>query len=442
MITNFESRPESGFHTECRTGRCAERKNKAGGGLRRWPFANPAVAVALALVLSHGQGVETAHAQVVVDPTGVVVPAPGVVVQGPGVAVPGIYRHPYRVRWVAYDPYYAVTSRIYAQADMIRAQGDAAVSFAHVRNLHADAYSKELDNWIKELRVYWDRKILAEQKKLELEDVRQVKRMRYLNDQKWQNSRFWDRLKNHAELSESRIRNGSALNFMLARLSSTALPYRFDPAQSRFSAEALGQLGLDKSLLKNVTLKQGPYKFSADMDVKGTIQLWPYILRWDDFADARNGFEQARTRVVKESSELGQASPASIQALHQRLVALTNVFHGSKNVADWVKKYHRYTQFNSADRFLHELDREIIELEKSGDIRPLRGQGGYDPDRDGANLVSLLCFMNRNGVEFAPSSPGGEFAYHNLFVLMRGLYLTVAEEDESLQPAKLGELAK
>ncbi|MCS7470524.1 hypothetical protein NZK35_28055 [Stieleria sp. ICT_E10.1] len=352
------------------------------------------------------------------------------------------YRYPHRLLWASYDPYFAVTSHVYAQAELIRAQGDAAVSFAYARNLNADAYSKELDNWIKELRVYWDRKTLAEQKKLELGQVRQIKRMRYLNDQKWQNSRFWDRLKNHPELSTSRIKNGSALNFMLARLSATSLPYRFDSSNSRFSDDALDQLSLDKSLLANVTLKQGPFKFSADHDVDETIHLWPYILRWDEFNDARQTFERMRGRVVNESTELGQASVASIQGLHQSLVALTNVFHRSKSVTGWVKQHRRYTQFHSADRFLQELDREIVQLEKSGDIRPLHGQSGYSPESDGGNLVSLLCFMNRNGVEFAPASPGGEFAYHNLFVLMRGLYLTVAEEDESLRPANLGELAK
>ena len=138
------------------------------------------------------------------------------------------YRYPARIRWSLYDPYYAVTARVYAQAELIRSQGDAAVSFAHARNLHAEAYSKELDNWMKELRVYWDRKTVAEQKKLELDHVHQISKMRYLNDQKWQNSRFWDRLKNHPELSEVRIRNGDALNFMLARLAASSLPYQFD----------------------------------------------------------------------------------------------------------------------------------------------------------------------------------------------------------------------
>ncbi|MCM2372744.1 hypothetical protein [Aporhodopirellula aestuarii] len=353
-----------------------------------------------------------------------------------------VFRYPTRLRWAVYDPYYAVTSRIYAQADLIRAHGDTAVDFAHARNLHADAYSKELDNWKKELRIYWERKTLAEQKKLELDHVRQIARMKYLNDQKWQNSRVWDRLKNHPELSGPNIRNGRALNFMLARLAASSLPYRFDPGFSRYSEEALDQLDLDDELLGNVTLKQGPFRFTASQNVDGTISLWPYILRWDDFKATRTAFEQSRAAVVKESEETGQASVDGIQRMESALMKLTSEFHGSTKVAQWVKQRNRYTHFYAGDRFLQDLDREILQLEKSGDIRPFRGQSGYDPNSDGDHLVSLLCFMNRNGVEFAPSNPGSEFAYHNMFVLMRGLYLTVAEEDESLKPKDLGKLAK
>ncbi len=353
-----------------------------------------------------------------------------------------VYVYPRRIHWAAYDPYYAVTSRIYAQAEMIRAQGDAAVSFANARNLHADAYSKELDNWIKELRVHYDRKKLAEQKKLELDHLHQIARMKYLNDQKWRNNRYWDLLKNHPELSESRIRSGGALNFMLARLAATSLPYKFDRQSSRYGEEALRQLELDESLLSHVTLKQGRFSFTANQTVDETINLWPYLLRWDDFGPSRLEFEDARTAVVKESGGLGGASVASIQRMQTALGRLSNEFHRSTKVAEWVKQRHRYTHFYAADRFLQELDQEIVQLEKTGDIRPFRGDSGYEPKTDAAHLVSLLCFMNRNGVEFAPARPGSEFAYHNLFAMMRGLYLTVAEEDESLKPKNLGELAK
>lgn len=358
------------------------------------------------------------------------------------VPVEPVFRYPARIRWAAYDPYFAVTSRIYAQADLIRAQSVAAVRYGAARKLHAEAYSKELDNWKKELRVYWERKTLAEQKKLELDQVRQIAKMKYLNDQKWQYSRLWERLKNHPELSNTKIRNGKALNFLLSRLAASSLPYRYDPDSSRYSNAALKQLDLDNETLRNLTLSQGPFKFNAGEPMDGTISLWPYILRWDEFLASRTAFEQAREAVARESENRGRASVATIQTMESALLKLTKQYHGSDKVAKWVKERNRFSQFYAGDRFLQELDREIRQLEKTGDIRPFRSGSRYSPESDGDHVVSLLCFMNRNGIEFAPATPGSEFAYHDLFVKMRGLYLTVAEEDESLKPKNLGQMAK
>ena len=47
---------------------------------------------------------------------------------------------------------------------------------------------------------------------------------------------------------------------------------------------------------------------------------------------------------------------------------------------------------------------------------------------DGANLVTLLTHMSRNGLEFAPSLPGEEPAYQQLFHMMRDLYVAVGED--------------
>jgi len=215
-------------------------------------------------------------------------------------------RYPRRVPWAAYDPFYAVTSRVYAQADLIRAQGDAAISFGHARGLNAEAYSKELDNWMKELRVYWDRKIVTEKKKLALDEVRKVSKMRYLNDRKWRHSRAWDRLKNHPELNKASIERGRSLNFLLARLSVSALPYRFDADSSRFSQDAIRQLALDEAMLGHVMLKQGAFKFAADQSVQDSISLWPYLLRWDAFDSTRSAFERARTAIVKGAESGGR----------------------------------------------------------------------------------------------------------------------------------------
>ena len=351
-------------------------------------------------------------------------------------------RYPYRVHWGVYDPYYAVTSRVYAQAALIRAQGDAAVSFAHARNLNAEAYSRELDNWVKEVRARWQREIEGELGRMELNRIHQIKRLEFLNDRKWQNSFTWDRLRNHPELSDASIETGDALNFLLDRLGASALPYEFDPATSRFSTDVIAQLQLDDETLSHVMLQQGSYTFPANQEMQGEDVLWPYLLRWDEFESERRKYEAARKAVVEESEASGQVSVESIQQLQETLGDLTDRFHRSRRVQDWLREHLRFSQFRANDRFLWKLNREIAQLEETGDIRPFQGRGGYDPETDGDHVLSLLCFMNRNGIEFAPPQPGSEFAYHRLFTQMRAIYLTVAEHDESIQPEDLTELAE
>ena len=347
-----------------------------------------------------------------------------------------------RVYWGSYDPFYSATARIYAQADLIRAQSDAVIDYADARNLHAQAYSKELDNWQKQVRVYWDRKIIKEQKQLELSHVKQIKRMKYINDRKWQNSRDWDRLKNLPELNGTRIQSGSALNFLMSRLAASSLPYSFDADSSQFASEALDDVRLDEKWFSHIKIKQGAFTFYADQPVQKEINFWPYLLRWEEFEGSRRMFEQARVAAVQQSEKEGQVSVENIKEMQDHLMTLTNKLHGSKTVDQWVRKNHRFLTFGNSDRFLRELDRELKRVEKTGNILPFRGQNSFDPNKDGNHVVSLLCYMNRNGIEFAPAEPGSEFAYHNLFVLMRSIYLTVAESDESIQPANLGEIAK
>ena len=344
---------------------------------------------------------------------------------------------PGRVHWTVYDPYRSVTSRIYAQSSLIRAQGSAAVSFSIARNLHAAAYAKELENWKEEVRAYWDRKMISQRKQMEYDHVRQIARMKYLNDKKWTNNRTWERLKNHPELSDTSIKSGAALNFLLDRLTASALPYEFDPNNTRFGEEALREISLDDDWLGDITLAQGNYQFQANQRVQEEIDLWPYLLRWEQFEEERQAFESARKTVLEESEKNGEASVESIRRMQDTLLLLANAFHRSTAVKSWVREHLRFSQFNAVDRFLHNLDREIVRLEETGDIRPFQGRSGYDPKVDGKHVISLLSYMNRNGIEFGPAQPGNEYAYHDLFTTMRAIYLTVADEDESIQPKDL-----
>jgi len=341
--------------------------------------------------------------------------------------------------WSTYDPFAAMSSRIYAQAEMIRAQGEAEKDFAAARQLHAHARSQEIDNWEKAIRKHWELKLYTKKKRLQVNQARQVEKMEYLNNQKWKYSRVWERLKNHPELSTPKIRSGEAHNFLLNRLAVSALPYDYNDIETRYGPEALSELRLDEDWLGDITLIQDGFKFPADQEVRDQIENWPFLLRWKEFKSERENYENARRQVMEEAEKNNEVSVDTIQKLKSTLMELTRAFHFSSETWEWAKANRRYSQHNDARRFLAELDREIRRLEETGDIRPFQGRSGYDPAIHGEHVVSLLTFMNRNGIEFAPASPGDEYAYNNLYVMMRALYLTAADEDESIKPEDLSE---
>ena len=141
--------------------------------------------------------------------------------------------------------------------------------------------------------------------------------------------------------------------------------------------------------------------------------------------------------MVRESEAGGEVDVDSIQQLQNAQMKLAKEFYLSSRVWNWVKLHRRYSQRDDGMRFLAQLDREIKRLQETGDIRPFQGRMGYDPGVHGEHVIALLTFMNRNGIQFAPAKPGSEFAYQNLFVMLRAVYLTVAEDDESIQPEDL-----
>jgi len=348
------------------------------------------------------------------------------------------YYSPRRYSWSRYDPYYSMTSRVYAQSYLM-SRSYAAINYANARNLNAAARSQEIANWEQKIRTEWEMRLFKEKKKLELNRAHQIARLKYLNDKKWQNSREWEKYKNHPELSPYNVRTGKAENFLLARLAASALDYVFDENDSRFGPAALNELKLDDDLLSHIWLTQEGYEFPASQEVQDKIDQWPYLLRWDDFHSERSAYETARQQVLQESQAKGDVPVPSIEKLQDAQMQLAKKFYFSSRVWDWVREHHRYAQREDAMRFLAQLDSEIRRLQETGDIRPFQGRNGYVPKVDGKNVIALLTFMNRNGLKFAPAKPGDEWAYQQLFVMMRSVYLNVADQDESIQPKDLSE---
>jgi hypothetical protein len=332
-----------------------------------------------------------------------------------------------RVRWAWHNPYDTITSRIYAQADLVRASGESAVYLAEARKLHAEAVDKEIDNWMKAVRAYWDIKITREEELVKLERQKQYRLDLRLDKQKITNSRTWDRLKNHPELTGSSIAEGAALNFLLARLSTST--------DSLEAAEG-NDLKLTAEQLHAIQLRQpgrGGEQLQFRADSEGDLKLdwWPYLLRTTQYEALRRQFETDRDNVLAQAKAARTIPAESLENLQKSLMELTRQFYKQASPDQWAQQgYQKYAQYKAAEAFLRRLDREVLRLQNSGDASVLAAAQGYDPKRHGATLASLLVYMITSGLEFAPATPGDEPAYHTVFATMRDVYVAIADSDE------------
>ena len=144
----------------------------------------------------------------------------------------------HRYHWGYYNIADVISSRVHAQADLIRARGDVILSVEEARQLHLESRSKSYDLELKRLDT-----LMEKQHKLEAARFHRLREP--LRKAKQRNSRAWDKIKNHPELNYGAIADGRGLNFLLHRLSGTVLSYEFSKAPGSDYKSRSEFVGLD-----------------------------------------------------------------------------------------------------------------------------------------------------------------------------------------------------
>jgi hypothetical protein len=327
---------------------------------------------------------------------------------------------PNRYRWTWYgSPATAISAQIHAEADLVRAYGEASLDLAHARDVRAQAVRKEIANSVESVKAYWERRSIYEAEKMK----------RYvapLERKQIQDSKTWERLKDHPELSAGSVVQGNALNFLLARLSGNVLAYQFSLSNRSLDPNAMSQIRLTPATLHALQLRQGlsggqRLVFRADEGVPTSVDWWPYLLRDDAFAAERKEYDKARRRVVTEASS-GTVSNDAMNGLLRAFDDLNGKFAARYTRQARIKSAEVHHDYLTTERFLQSRSSEIARIKTVGSI------AGSDSLRfNGDNVVALLTHMSRNGLDFAPAQPGDEPAYHTVFRMMRDIYITVAD---------------
>lgn len=323
-----------------------------------------------------------------------------------------------------FSPVDALSWRVHAQAEIMRARSDAAVNHAIARRIRADARAKELENWVEQVRARWERKSIGEAERfrrafhfLDHKDRAKAQRARQIID--------------HPDLAGPAITNGRTLNFLLNQLSFSAVSFESASIYDELSSQQQERLRLPASVLDSVTLRQplpgGEHLvFRATEGAPLAVDWWPFALRNEHFQPHRDAFLKARALVVDEARK-GTISPKRLRGLYEAFVKLSAEFDAYYTKRERVRDGMRsWSHYKKAADFLNSLYGEVRRLETTGDIRILEEDLRFDPQRDGSHVIALLNFMSRNGLEFAPAKPGDEHAYHHLFKIMRELYLATS----------------
>ena len=330
-----------------------------------------------------------------------------------------------------YSPVEGIAARIHANADLIRAVGDASVNHATAREIRAAAYRKEIANSVYKVEAYWKRKAI-------FEEARRLRKFDRSKSKRIQNSKQWERLKNSPELSGPEIENGKALNFLLTRLSTTMLAYKFSLAETPDDPELVRQLKLSPNMLGRIQLSQrrtngDNFVFTANEGIALQVDWWPYTLRHQTFASHRSDFEDARAKVISEATgrSISNKTIDDVdKALKDLKVEYLSFYGKGKSTSRiYGSRMQTWQHVHTGKVFLTSLTGEVNRLKVTGKTDAFDGSLKFE----GENLIDLLTYMARNGLVFAPPEKGNESTCYDVFAMMRDVFRTVADEDEGLK---------
>ncbi|PQO38094.1 hypothetical protein [Blastopirellula marina] len=316
---------------------------------------------------------------------------------------------------------------VFGQAELIRAQGEAAVDYQTARAIAADAYDQELDNALKTVDIYFKRR--------ELRDAKVLKD--HLDEADKKKVRALRRLVDHPELTGEGLTNGRALNTMKEALRSSVLSFAYLNDDYEV-ADLMSRLQLTPEDLARINLKLTNVRgetgtFRADTGQLSTFQWWPQLLRDERFQEEREAIEANLAAIRQATSQQTEIDPALTAKLESSILALANKFLGEVDGQAMARKgVQDYYIYRESEVHLQSLSHAARRLKQVGKADGALIMNSYNPSVDGKNLTSLLSYMVRNGVEFAPPEPGNESTYNKLFEMAKSLYVSTSGEDGSL----------
>lgn len=324
----------------------------------------------------------------------------------------------------------ALSAQIMANAEYVRAAGEYNRDTAEALSIRQDAIAKSIINrkeWVKAF--------------FEIKELNHAKRMEHFltaNEQlNRRNTKSWELLRDNPEVTGPAITDGRALNFLLDRLAGTVLAYQISSSSQPRIEESNPRLTLDPKLIHGLQVRRDlpggrELTFRIDEGVPLKKEWWPFALTGDEYASLRTNYDEARKEVLLAARN-GAETHRAARKLSRAFGELDAAFRKNNDRETRFKSTAQWQQQERGRLFLKSLAREVVQLQESA--------GGLAEDDlrfQGKNVFALLTHMSRNGLRFAAAAPNDTRSYHQLFHLMRDMYVNVADDDSRNAPGPRG----
>ncbi len=318
----------------------------------------------------------------------------------------------------------AQAAEIFAQSELYRGQGDFLVSASVARTNNAQAASMEMDNSIKWVNTFFERRRLNR-------EARRLEHPTYLDHEDTRNKTYYKLIDSNSQT----VLNSDVtptLNWMVRDLLAHSSYQTFLPAYPDSLANSPDNIPLSAAERHHLRLSEGKNAggkvliFRAD-----TAQVletrWPMALREEQFDVVRTKFESARDAALEQlkvDKKLDRNSEKQLMKAVDQLSDELNAAYPQERQASSPNVFRDYL---TSKRFLQSLALATCRLIET------QSESAFDESYrfKGENLAELLQHMMTKGLEFAPPEAGDEGTYRYLFSAVRTLYLkTVPKPDD------------
>jgi len=309
-----------------------------------------------------------------------------------------------------------LSTYIDSHARLIAATGDYLESVAVARLIHTEAASREMDNSLKWVETYFERKLLNKDYRWNKMYTPHVELERKRNSIKATLI-----IHNPAILMERELTK--TMNWILSQLST------FPDAQTILFRND-----------RNATLERFNFPFEVDDLEKVNLCLferttdgsqtsfpanggspllldWPAVLQKDRYSSYREEFDQLKDQILKDGMD-GKIEYATLEATE----SLINRFHGEleKEYPKEVRAEPKfYFEYKPGSNYLNVQLAAIKLAVNSNNADAITGEYAFHGD----SLFELLNHMSQNGLQFSSPPVGSKYVYTKIFLAMRNFYI-------------------